>query len=223
MAKTLVRWSPRFCRSGRCRRHLTRRRRRRVGAPSARLITEAQGAASNGLTDSGVSSVSSPPTGFHSVTPRMVVADARAQVEFLRAVFDAAGDVVPGRPAEVRIGDSLVMVSPAGSVSCSPPFSTSTSMTRTASTGEPPMQGPSASKLHSTPRTAIGGRWCATRSATSSRSPTGSQLSTRTSRLAGPCTGRRAMPPLVSVLRSVQGIRARSVSAPEKICAQIGC
>jgi PhnB protein len=41
-------------------------------------------------------------------------ADARAQVELLRAVFDAAGDIVPGRPAEVRIGDSLVMVSPAG-------------------------------------------------------------------------------------------------------------
>jgi len=31
-------------------------------------------------------------------------------VAFLRDVFDAAGDVVPGRPAEIRIGDSLVMV-----------------------------------------------------------------------------------------------------------------
>lgn len=44
----------------------------------------------------------------------MVVTDATAQVEFLRAVFDAAGDVVPDRPADVRIGDSLVMVTPAG-------------------------------------------------------------------------------------------------------------
>jgi len=29
----------------------------------------------------------------------------------LRAVFDATGDVVAGRPAEIRIGDSLVLVS----------------------------------------------------------------------------------------------------------------
>ena len=44
----------------------------------------------------------------------MVVADAEAQVEFLRVVFDASGEIQPGRPAEIRIGDSLVMVSPAG-------------------------------------------------------------------------------------------------------------
>jgi PhnB protein len=41
----------------------------------------------------------------------MVVADTEAEVEFLRAVFDASGEVHPGRPAEIRIGDSLVMVS----------------------------------------------------------------------------------------------------------------
>jgi uncharacterized glyoxalase superfamily protein PhnB len=51
--------------------------------------------------------------GFHSVTPRIVVTDVEAQVEFLRAVFDATGDQVAGRPAEIRIGDSLVMVTPA--------------------------------------------------------------------------------------------------------------
>jgi uncharacterized glyoxalase superfamily protein PhnB len=28
-------------------------------------------------------------------------------------VFDATGDVEPGRPAEIRVGDSLIMVSPA--------------------------------------------------------------------------------------------------------------
>lgn len=55
-----------------------------------------------------------PPPGFHTVTARMVVADAVAAVEFLHAVFDAVGDVPPGRPAEVRIGDSLVMVTQAG-------------------------------------------------------------------------------------------------------------
>ena len=52
----------------------------------------------------------------------MVVADARAQIEFLRAVFDASGDIVPGRPAEVRIGDSLIMVSPAGERELFPAF-----------------------------------------------------------------------------------------------------
>jgi PhnB protein len=51
--------------------------------------------------------------GFHSVTPRMVVSDAAAAVEFLRAVFDAVGQVQAGRPTEVRIGDSVVMVTPA--------------------------------------------------------------------------------------------------------------
>ncbi len=53
------------------------------------------------------------PRGFHSVTPRMVVSDAAGAVEFLRTVFDAAGEVQAERPAEVRIGDSLVMVTSA--------------------------------------------------------------------------------------------------------------
>jgi PhnB protein len=51
---------------------------------------------------------------YHAVTPRIVVSDVAAQVAFLRAVFDAHGVVDPGRPAEVRIGDSLIMVSAAG-------------------------------------------------------------------------------------------------------------
>ena len=53
------------------------------------------------------------PAGFGSVTPRMFVADPQAQVEFLRAVFDSSGEVHGDRPAEIRIGDSLVMVSSA--------------------------------------------------------------------------------------------------------------
>jgi uncharacterized glyoxalase superfamily protein PhnB len=44
----------------------------------------------------------------------MVVNDVKGEVEFLRAVFDATGEVHADRPAEIRIGDSLVMVSPAG-------------------------------------------------------------------------------------------------------------
>ena len=54
------------------------------------------------------------PPGYHTVTPRMVVADVTAAVVFLRGAFGAQGEVSPGRPAEMRIGDSLVMVSGAG-------------------------------------------------------------------------------------------------------------
>jgi uncharacterized glyoxalase superfamily protein PhnB len=55
-----------------------------------------------------------PRQGYHSVTPRIVVADAAAQVAFLRAVFHATGEHQADRPAELRIGDSLVLVTPAG-------------------------------------------------------------------------------------------------------------
>lgn len=34
-----------------------------------------------------------------------------ALASFLRTVFDAAGEVEPDRPSELRIGDSLVMIS----------------------------------------------------------------------------------------------------------------
>jgi PhnB protein len=53
------------------------------------------------------------PPGFHTVTPRMVVSDAAGAVEFLRAAFDGVGDVHAERPTEVRIGDSVVMVTSA--------------------------------------------------------------------------------------------------------------
>ena len=53
------------------------------------------------------------PPEFHTVTPRMVVSDVAGAVEFLRTVFDAVGEVQPERPTEVRIGDSLVMVTSA--------------------------------------------------------------------------------------------------------------
>lgn len=56
-------------------------------------------------------SAGTPRTGYHTVTPRLVVSDVPAQVDFLRQVFDAAGEPEPGRPAEVRIGDSLIMIS----------------------------------------------------------------------------------------------------------------
>jgi PhnB protein len=50
------------------------------------------------------------PEGYHTLTPRMVVSDVGGEVRFLRDVFDATGDIVSGRPVEMRIGDSLLMV-----------------------------------------------------------------------------------------------------------------
>lgn len=59
------------------------------------------------------------PDGYHSVIPRLVVADVAAQVDFLRRVLGAAADVAAGGPTEVRIGDAVVLVSEAGE---RPPF-----------------------------------------------------------------------------------------------------
>jgi tRNA-Thr(GGU) m(6)t(6)A37 methyltransferase TsaA len=62
------------------------------------------------------------PSGFHSVTPRMIVTDVAAQVEFLRAVFDATGEVHADRPSEIRIGDSTVLISHTGDRDLFPAF-----------------------------------------------------------------------------------------------------
>ena len=62
------------------------------------------------------------PPEYHSVTPRMVVSDAAGAVAFLRAVFDAVGEVQAERPTEVRIGDSLVMVTSADERELFPAF-----------------------------------------------------------------------------------------------------
>jgi len=54
------------------------------------------------------------PQGWHTVTPRIVVHDAKQLVEFLKYVFGATGEYRPAAPSEVRIGDSLVTISDAG-------------------------------------------------------------------------------------------------------------
>ena len=54
---------------------------------------------------------SEPRVGYRTVTPRVVVDDVGALVEFLESVFFATSELEPGRPAEVRIGDSVIMVS----------------------------------------------------------------------------------------------------------------
>ena len=51
------------------------------------------------------------PDGWPTVTPRIFVSDPENLVTFIKHVFHARGDFRPGRPAEIRIGDSVVMVS----------------------------------------------------------------------------------------------------------------
>jgi len=54
------------------------------------------------------------PEGWHTVTPRIVVHVAKHLVEFLQQVFGAMGEYRQDLPSEVRIGDSVVMISDAG-------------------------------------------------------------------------------------------------------------
>jgi PhnB protein len=54
------------------------------------------------------------PEGWHSVTPRLVVHDPAGLVRFLKQAFGASGDFVVDAPSQMRIGDSIVMVSAVG-------------------------------------------------------------------------------------------------------------
>ena len=65
---------------------------------------------------------SAPRKGYHSITPRIVAADAAGLVQFLRTVFEAKGDFQADRPAEIRMGDSLVLVTAAGAREPFPAF-----------------------------------------------------------------------------------------------------
>ena len=64
----------------------------------------------------GTKAESYKPRGFHSVTPHMVVKDAKAAIEFYKKVFGAEEvDVMPSpyggiMHAEIRIGESVVMM-----------------------------------------------------------------------------------------------------------------
>jgi PhnB protein len=62
------------------------------------------------------------PDGKHTLTPRMVVSDLDGAVAFLRVALGGSGEVEAGRPAEIRIGDSLVMVSEMGERDLFPAF-----------------------------------------------------------------------------------------------------
>lgn len=54
------------------------------------------------------------PDGFHTITPRLVADDVAALIAFLKKAFGAMGKVPAEGPAQLRIGDSLVMVSESG-------------------------------------------------------------------------------------------------------------
>jgi PhnB protein len=54
------------------------------------------------------------PPGWPAVVPRLVAPDARGLVDFVCATFDATGTFRDAAPTELRIGDSIVMISGAG-------------------------------------------------------------------------------------------------------------
>ena len=54
------------------------------------------------------------PVGWHTVTPRIIVQGAEQLVEFVKNVFGATGQYHPQAPAELRLGDSIIMISDAG-------------------------------------------------------------------------------------------------------------
>jgi len=54
------------------------------------------------------------PDGWPTVTPRIITGDVAGLVRFLKAVFDARGEDRDGVPAEMQIGDSIVMISDGG-------------------------------------------------------------------------------------------------------------
>ena len=51
------------------------------------------------------------PDGWHSITPRLIVGDPAAAVDFLKRAFAAKGEFASDAPSLMTIGDSIVMVS----------------------------------------------------------------------------------------------------------------
>jgi PhnB protein len=54
------------------------------------------------------------PLGWHTVTPRIIVDGAEKLVEFVKNVFGATGQYRAQAPAELQLGDSIIMISDAG-------------------------------------------------------------------------------------------------------------
>jgi uncharacterized glyoxalase superfamily protein PhnB len=51
------------------------------------------------------------PDGWHTVTPRIITSEPEEMVRFVKEVFLGKGKFQVNRPAEIRIGDSLIMIS----------------------------------------------------------------------------------------------------------------
>lgn len=62
------------------------------------------------------------PEGWRTVTPRLFTDDVRGLAAFLRSVFGATGRAQAGRPMELRIGDSIVMLSSEDMRGCTAAF-----------------------------------------------------------------------------------------------------
>ncbi|WP_375783150.1 VOC family protein [Bradyrhizobium sp. Pha-3] len=56
------------------------------------------------------------PAGWPSVIPRIVTRDLTGLAGFLSDVFEAEGEVRSGAPTEIRIGDSIILISDGGGV-----------------------------------------------------------------------------------------------------------
>ncbi len=54
------------------------------------------------------------PEGRHTITPRIITSQPRELVRFVKEVFRAQGEFQSDRPADLRIGDSFVMISDGG-------------------------------------------------------------------------------------------------------------
>ena len=56
------------------------------------------------------------PDGWPTLVPRIVVDEPEKLVGFIKHVFGATGDYRPERPVELRIGESMLMISGANGV-----------------------------------------------------------------------------------------------------------
>lgn len=56
------------------------------------------------------------PDGWPTVVPRLFTNDVAGLVAFLKLTFGGRGEIRSGLPTEVRIGDSIIMVSDGGGV-----------------------------------------------------------------------------------------------------------
>jgi PhnB protein len=56
------------------------------------------------------------PDGWPTIVPRLFAGDVPGLVAFLKLVFGAEGELEIDRPSELRIGDSIILVSDGGGV-----------------------------------------------------------------------------------------------------------